>query len=327
MSTQKDLNRNGSGRQFAFVISAFVMLAITYVSVTWLRAKSETPAFDAQALVEVEPVTPQPEELVMDAGSQPRIQEAVVTQPLAQKTDEQVESAADVKPLTIAQRYDSGLSNLRLGNSPAAAEDFEAVLSIKPKHFKALVNLSRAQIGLEEYEEALVSVDQAIALDSTDAHAWRVRGRVLHSWGEATEAIAAYRKSIELLEDNPYAYNNLGFLYIQRGEFSEAVSLLEKATEQKNDIPFFHNNLGVAYEATGELAKAASSFNKVLELDPDYEKARVSLARIQESVPPVQADSSGTEATSIGNEDETANPKSDLEAEESTSDDLVKLRK
>gem|GEM_PF-1851514 len=294
MRTERSVERSRSGRQFAFIMSALIIVAIGYVSVTWLRAKSETSGKEqSQAVANV--FTPKPAPPIVEEAPKATIREAALIQESVDDGTAQQEAEKPVESLSVNELYDSGLNNLRAGNQLAAVEDFEAILSRKPQHFKALVNLARAEIGLEEYEEALRNVDTAIAIDSTDAGAWRVRGRVLQSWGETGDAIPAYEKSIRLQENNPYAYNNLGLIYIQEGQFVEALPLLENAVARKDDVPFFYNNLGIAYEATGNLAGARDAFEQALELNPDYMKADISLARVTQHV------SSESDAT----EDET----------------------
>lgn len=284
MSTERSFERSRSGRQFAFVTSVLVIGAIGYASVTWLRAKSETPEQEQpQAAAKV--FTPKPVPAIVEETQNPSITEAILT---VQTPDEEATVREAEKPSespSVSELYDSGLQHLRAGDPTAAVEDFEAILSEKPHHFNALVNLARAEIQLEEYEEALSNVDKAISLDTTDAAAWRVRGRVLQSWGETSDAISAYEKSIQLREDNPYAYNNLGLIYIQQGQFVEALPLLEHAVEQKTDVAFFFNNLGLTYEATGDLTSAEDAFEKALQLDPDYEKASISLVRVRLNQP------------------------------------------
>ena len=63
--------------------------------------------------------------------------------------------------------------------------------------------------------------------------------------------------------------------------FEEALYPLARATEVRDDVAVFHNNLGAALERTGHFVAAADAYGAVLDLDSSYEKAVVSLARVE----------------------------------------------
>ncbi len=199
--------------------------------------------------------------------------------------------------VSFSQAYSQGLELMRQGQPDSAIVSFEQALASKPNHTRALVNLTRAHLALEQFDEAQTTVDKAIASDSTSTAAFLVQGRVKQCTGENDDAITAYEKSIELNEHNPYARNNIGLVYLLAGEYADAVAALEKAIEQKDDVAFFFNNLGMAYEGTQELEKARESFESALEIDPDYGKAQTNLDRV-EAVLGI----TGTEETEIDKE-------------------------
>ncbi|HEY8468317.1 MAG TPA: tetratricopeptide repeat protein [Longimicrobiales bacterium] len=73
-------------------------------------------------------------------------------------------------------------------------------------------------------------------------------------------------------------------LMIREGRYEEALPPLARATELRPDVARFQNNLGIALERTGHLVEAAQAFRAALEADPGYEKARVSLERVEARV-------------------------------------------
>lgn len=195
---------------------------------------------------------------------------------------EQSETEEKTSPQNVWSVYGEGLQQLRDGNPEAAVSSFKDALTIDPQHVKSLVNLTRAYLQMQRFEDAETAINRAVAIDSTDAAIFRVQGRVLQSTGSNEEAITAYRKSIDLKpENNPYAYNNLGLIYVLSDQHEDAVPLLEKAVQQKDDVDFFYNNLGMAYEGAGDFQRAKIAFERALEINPDYDKAAENLLRIK----------------------------------------------
>lgn len=196
-----------------------------------------------------------------------------------------------------AELYNSGLQHLESGDAQTAAATFSDVLKQEPNHYNAMVNLARADIDLGNYEEAQTMIDQALQANPNDADAHMVRGRLMQSMDNNEEAITSYKKSIELQDENPYAYNNLALIYIQNGQFNEAVPLLEKAVQQKKDIVFFHNNLGIAYEGMQNYGEAQAAYQAALAVDPNYDKAKANLERIEAELASTSAAPSGQDTT------------------------------
>lgn len=186
---------------------------------------------------------------------------------------------------TFPELYEQGMTQLQGGHAGDAIPYFKEALNQNPDHLKTLVNLARAYVDIQQFQEALKTVDRIVAIDSMYTDAYQVRGRALQSLGQLEEAIKAYENAIKLNPQNPYALNNLGLIYVQQERFEEAIPLLEEAITQKNDLAYFHNNLGVAHEGQGDMKAAAEAFHAALKIDPDYEKARLNLERVEKNLP------------------------------------------
>lgn len=178
--------------------------------------------------------------------------------------------------------YMLGLSARRLGDFEQAERAFETALEIDPQHVKTLINLSRVLLDADRPEEALDKLASVIVIEPESNDAFRLRGVALTDLGRVDEAIESYREAILLDGDDAWAINNLGLALIRLGRFDEAVPPLARATELRTDIAVFQNNLGVALEGTGYVNAAAGAFRTTLAIDADYEKASVSLDRIEQ---------------------------------------------
>ncbi len=185
---------------------------------------------------------------------------------------------------SFTQLYNYGLDLLNNNQPDSAIAYLQKASAIAKDHPKVMTNLARAYVDIKEFEKAQHLVDRAISKDSSDADAYRVKGRIMQSVGNQDQAIDAYQRSLELDSDNPYAHNNLALVYIQQERFNDAILLLEKAVQRKDDVPFFYNNLGVAHEALGNYQQSKQAFQTALSLDSNYEKADINLKRVEQRI-------------------------------------------
>ncbi len=99
--------------------------------------------------------------------------------------------------------------------------------------------------------------------------------------GSVDRAEEAYRRALALDPLDSWTMNNLGLLMIRDGRHEEALPPLARATELRPDVAVFQNNLGIALERSGHVVEAAEAYGAALAVDPEYEKARVSLERVE----------------------------------------------
>jgi tetratricopeptide (TPR) repeat protein len=177
--------------------------------------------------------------------------------------------------------YMLGLSLWKSGRNDHAVDAFLATLEIDPDHVKSRVNLGRVFLDLGNPDEALPLLERAVEIAPEAVDAWRVLGRTYHSLGRRQEAIASYEQALRLDDRDAWSLNNLGLVLIEQEDFAEALAPLAKACVIRPEEPCFHNNLGVAFERTENYRAAIEAFTQALAADEEYEKARVSLARVQ----------------------------------------------
>lgn len=181
--------------------------------------------------------------------------------------------------------YMLGLSAWKGGDLERAEEALSEATRLDPEHTKSWINLARVRLDDERPDDALDAVRRAVELEPERADALRVLGRVAHESGDVEEALDAYRRAVVADPDDAWAMNNLGLLQIQRGAYGPAAEALARAVQLRDDVATFQNNLGVALERTGHLAAAAEAYRRAQELSNGHDKARVSLARVEEQVP------------------------------------------
>ncbi len=177
--------------------------------------------------------------------------------------------------------YMLGLSQWKAGDSDVAEESFLAALELKPDHQKSLVNYGRVLIDLDRSPEAQEQIEIALAVNPENNSARRVLGRIQHNAGQLEAAAETYRVVLRTKQDDVWALNNLGLIRIEQERFADAIAPLAKAASLKSDVACIQNNLGVALERTGQYTLANEAFASALSADANYEKAEISLARLE----------------------------------------------
>lgn len=176
--------------------------------------------------------------------------------------------------------YMLGLSAWKAGDAAQAESAFVAALELDPRHVKSMLNLSRVLLENDRPKDALERVTAALAIDSESVDGYRLMGRTQYALGHVDEAIDAYRKAIALDTNDVWSMNNLGLILIQQGRFDDALGPLARATQLDSTVAVFQNNLGIALERTGRYVESAQAYHAALAADSTYEKASVSLARV-----------------------------------------------
>ncbi len=147
------------------------------------------------------------------------------------------------------------LASQRLTDIRAATSDFAHVIKLDPGYSPAYVELAAAQLHLVEFEvsgerqtvfpaafeESKLLIERALALDSTDAQAYIVRGD-LRAYSDAKGAEQDYRRGIELNPNSARGYEALATLLdMDPWRRDEVLPLLERAhqldpLEKKYDV-------------------------------------------------------------------------------------------
>jgi tetratricopeptide (TPR) repeat protein len=101
--------------------------------------------------------------------------------------------------------------------------------------------------------------------------------------GRLTEAEQRYLKVLQVWPDDAAALFNLGNLYLATDRVSEAADAYQRAIRALPTEARFHNNYGVALARLGERDEAARQFQTAMDLRPDWDAPRASVAKLKAS--------------------------------------------
>jgi adenylate cyclase len=113
-----------------------------------------------------------------------------------------------------------------IGRADALAKK---ALVLEPATTKAHLLLAFIGMYQRDYDRALAQVDQALAINPSEAECYQVRGAVLQWSGKAAEAVTWLEGGLRLGGSNTLALMNLGISKYFLGQYAEAVAALDHA--------------------------------------------------------------------------------------------------
>ena len=131
-----------------------------------------------------------------------------------------------------------------------------------------LIQKGGEMLNTSRYEEALVSFDRALMIDSMSVDALNGKGLVLNQLGKYEEAITWFDKVLEINSDFTNALYNKGVTLSNLGKYEEAITWFDKALEIN---PHFVDAMYNKADALGELGKYEEAIvwtDKALTLKP-----------------------------------------------------------
>ena len=109
-----------------------------------------------------------------------------------------------------------------LGNLDAYIADLDYVASKNQDH-NALYRIARGLAESKRYQEALVYIDRALAIDSEIVAYTNYAGWLNESTGDHDKALQAYKNSLSILPNDVYAAEKVTVLHLWRDEFAKAL--------------------------------------------------------------------------------------------------------
>lgn len=190
-----------------------------------------------------------------------------------------LEVAVSEKENSPYRHYLLGLTYRHAGDGESAVAELRRSLELAPGQVRALVNLGRAYLDLDDAVLAREAIDGALDLDLEFADAWQVLGRIELEESHFEEAAAAFARAAAKDPQHAWAWNNLGYARIQQERFADALEPLRQALATGREEAVFYNNLGVALERTGHEELAVLAFGRAVVLG--HAPAETSHARVE----------------------------------------------
>ena len=173
------------------------------------------------------------------------------------------------------EQLERGNDLLASGDYEGAIQVFTEALSSLPEGAKAavLVAVAQAQVQLERDDEALASLERALAYAPSNVDALRLMSRRLTALGRGDEAQAYLARMPEDQRADPEILVREGVALYNENDFEGAVAKLDAAVEAAPDWSEAYYFRGLSNMAAGRNEAAAADFRRLIELEPEGEKA------------------------------------------------------
>ena len=197
----------------------------------------------------------------------------------------------------VNYQYVVGSQLFQLGRPEEAIQHLKSVIAERSWHQSAhytlglaLVRTGRQDLG-KKYLAASDSLDEqqreierleSVAKDEPGApDRWRTLGDAYRRAGRLEDAREAYGIALYLRPSDPTLRDQLAQLSAELGNYEAAVSHYRTLLRRHPDFSEGWFNLGVVYARTGETEKAREAWERVLRQNPNHQRAKAYLARLQ----------------------------------------------
>ena len=156
------------------------------------------------------------------------------------------------------------------GRHNEAIREFEKAILINPGNAKAYNGRGVSYDKLRDFERAVKSYDMALKIDPSLDYVHNNLGYSYLLQGNYDAAIASFKKALALDAQNSRTNNNLGLAYAMNGQYDHALQQFQ----QSGDKAQAHYNLAGVYYEKGRFEEAKKEYRHVLNLNPDFPRAR-----------------------------------------------------
>ncbi|MDB9313308.1 tetratricopeptide repeat protein [Spirulina sp. CS-785/01] len=165
--------------------------------------------------------------------------------------------------------YNRGEALEQMGNISEALDSYDWATRINPSYSPGWAGRCSALWALSRYEEALVACDKAIQAGNwgleSPALAWLNRGRVLVSLAQFNEALDSYNQSLAINPENAVAWSEQGDLLGLLGRNTESLNSQEWALTLRPNYALALAHQCAALNRIGQYEEAAKACNKAIQ--------------------------------------------------------------
>ncbi len=173
--------------------------------------------------------------------------------------------------LDLARSYE--LSN----ETRQAADTYVLALALNPQDFAARNNLAVMYIKLNQWDEAIRTLEAAAA-ESPLKETYYHLGICYEHQGKTLAAQKQFQKALGIDEGFAAAHYNLGVIQTALGAEDDAVAEFQSAIRYQPDLSEAHFSLGVLYARRSDVPAAKEELSQAVQLRPNFPEAHFNLA-------------------------------------------------
>lgn len=159
------------------------------------------------------------------------------------------------------------------GKYEDAVKRYQLIVARRPST-ETKVNLGLAYLRIGQIDQAIKTLENAVAVDSGNAAGWNNLSLAYLRAGRVAEARGAAEKALALKPGYAPAYVNLGNAQLRAGEAENAIASFGRALGADPNLADAYFGLAEAYAFLGDNKKAGDYYVKYLIANPTDESRR-----------------------------------------------------
>jgi len=200
------------------------------------------------------------------------------------KEENEIKETEKVKVVKIKSKIDKLFLKIEVEKQKWDIEKLEKllieVLSIDENNIKALNMLSNLYINLWKDKKAFPLLKKLIQLDmKNDEAIWNLSKLYLELW-EIDTAYVLIQKAISINNKNHRYFVTYADILYNKWELEKAIEAIETVLKLKPNNVIYLDAIASLYEELWEYKKAKAYWLEILDLEPDYTKAKEKLQQI-----------------------------------------------
>lgn len=189
-----------------------------------------------------------------------------------------LQCAGNLLPDDAEAHRNLGIAQCEVGRIDEAVASLQRAVAIKPNLAEAHVLLGTALRHLGRFQESAASYRHALEISPTVADIHRQLGDVLSELGLLDESVMSYQQALSLAPELVEAHNNLGNVFAKGGRLEDAVASYRRVLELQPNIAEVHSNLGKVLLDLRHFEQAIACCRRALMLNPELAEAYNNLA-------------------------------------------------
>ena len=204
-----------------------------------------------------------------------------------------VQKAADLPPRTprastcvafgdwaAAEANAAGLSDTgRQAKREKARKAYQQALSIDPRYLPAYESLASLYGDLKDHSHAVATYSKAASMFPNESRVFYELGKCYGGAKEWQPAIQALTRAVELDPENRQYVDTLGWMQARVGSYDDSLATFLKV----HDIAEAHYRLALMLEHLKQPELCKEHLHIALEKDPQQERAKALLAKLEEA--------------------------------------------
>jgi tetratricopeptide (TPR) repeat protein len=173
-----------------------------------------------------------------------------------------------------------GLIYTQLGDLDMARDSFDYALAINPQFLPGYFCKADMLVLNNHVDDAIDVYRELLKEDPSNTRALCEMGKCYIQLDDYDEALRIYKHTLTIADDCSDAWYGTGIIYFRQGRNNLSVTTLKRAINIDPENPEYWFMLGEVYYRTRKLNKAISAYSMVSQLNPQDTEAKMACAHI-----------------------------------------------